>query len=814
MGVFTEIQFASINNRVVENVKNFRYPIDDMFAKQITEHYEKISASHPSIARLQGLNEMVALTLAIEKMNSNPDLTYWIKKYQIQVLKTPKEQELLKRKWEGQTKFGSHQYGVSGGVELTAWALRLQAGDVTALRDAALKTRPNMKSLFWMFNTEWIISIPPDLSSEQVEIALLLEHVEFLKMQNRFNDVLTICNRILTINSQVAEAYYYRGIAWMEKRNYPQALDDFTKDIELDPHSAESFLGRAMVYNFQNKPDRAIADCEKAIELNSHLAFAYFVRGLTYFYCGDYERALADFTFAIEIDSTEALAYALRGITQLFKEQYGIARQDLEKALELDPFGEVGQLAKQWLKSVNLFQRAQYIPAVCELLSLGYSAGKESLPKGRMGFFEQVFWRSALLLASRPGAFSKTLPLPFEESRRIKRAVAEQQFYGNIFEPLVSIAIVDARRAFELALNIEDPYWRACAFLEIGKAHANNLHVKEAMQSLNEAIAIAKKSSQLIVRATVAHQCLLIALWIREIYPDETQQLIQSCKPLVRPKDLPKTNWLSIYLREVFGGMSPTDPAVTECEYAILYLSTLLASTKPEEAAAYIRGIPYKVQRNHIAAFTALDVTASSLPKEDLSGGWIPSDTGEELILLHQNIGLSNRAKELAITLGASEIFGGASSNKTFSQAFIEYHLSNISLPSHFEIVTKWIEQIVNADQVEASSILPSPLEDFPKGAMTIADGLLQQNLNKGLNFLKNPYDLPLITWYSHLDEHKRILNSWAKLVRNLYVVNPNYGISDFEVVVFPTIPSLSVREKNIFSLCLLVVTIFKRRSG
>jgi hypothetical protein len=92
---------------------------------------------------------LVALTEAIKRMEESPDLAFWLRDYRVKQVKIKREVKVLERQEKYQLPRASVVYSgyreLSGGVQLMAIALRLRAGSVTALEEAALKTRYNPK---------------------------------------------------------------------------------------------------------------------------------------------------------------------------------------------------------------------------------------------------------------------------------------------------------------------------------------------------------------------------------------------------------------------------------------------------------------------------------------------------------------------------------------------------------------------------------------------------------------------------------------------------------------------------------------------
>jgi tetratricopeptide (TPR) repeat protein len=327
VGVFTEVLSASFDGKSVEDVKNFVDPVNEEFKKQMSDRYPEVAAAHPSIARLAGLDELVALAWAIEEMDPKPDLTYWLEKYQVKFAATSKQQEVLKRRQE----FGENGFfETAGGVRLVAIAL--QAGDVTALREAVLTTRSETQRLMWTFN-EW--GVPP---SQSGEIAPLFAHALFLDEQRRYDDAITVYDRILKLNPICAGVYTCRGVDYSEKGWYDRAIQDYNNALDLNPNDAYAYCNRGIAYaQGKQRYDRAIQDFDEAVKLNPRYAEAYSNRGVAYSRKGDRGRAIADYDRALAIDANRAEVYSNRGLTYSEKGDYAHALADYERALTLNP---------------------------------------------------------------------------------------------------------------------------------------------------------------------------------------------------------------------------------------------------------------------------------------------------------------------------------------------------------------------------------------------------------------------------------------------------------------------------------------------
>jgi tetratricopeptide (TPR) repeat protein len=104
---------------------------------------------------------------------------------------------------------------------------------------------------------------------------------------------------------------------------------------DLKAAKAESYNEKGITYIARSLYDQAIEAFNQAIEINPRYANAYCIRGFAYENKGEYERALLDYTKTIEINPRHANAYSNRGIVYYYKKEYDKAWEDVHKAQSL-----------------------------------------------------------------------------------------------------------------------------------------------------------------------------------------------------------------------------------------------------------------------------------------------------------------------------------------------------------------------------------------------------------------------------------------------------------------------------------------------
>jgi tetratricopeptide (TPR) repeat protein len=106
--------------------------------------------------------------------------------------------------------------------------------------------------------------------------------------------------------ANLAVTYNNRGMAYLRKGLFDQAITDFNRAILLAPGDFVSYADRGIAYKNKGLYDNAIADYTKAIAIMpataSGLAPTYYNRGLAYELKGQRDLAVADYRAALKID--------------------------------------------------------------------------------------------------------------------------------------------------------------------------------------------------------------------------------------------------------------------------------------------------------------------------------------------------------------------------------------------------------------------------------------------------------------------------------------------------------------------------------
>jgi tetratricopeptide (TPR) repeat protein len=139
---------------------------------------------------------------------------------------------------------------------------------------------------------------------------------------------------------KTAEQWVEDGDAAFALDNYQEAIEAYSKAIELNPNDVLAIATRAAIYGQIGEPEKAMTDFDKAIELSPKLAIAYVSHGMAAYRMEELEKALADFKKAIELDPTDcdahnSLAYVLYDMDRVEE-----AVKHWKKAVELESYAD------------------------------------------------------------------------------------------------------------------------------------------------------------------------------------------------------------------------------------------------------------------------------------------------------------------------------------------------------------------------------------------------------------------------------------------------------------------------------------------
>jgi len=170
--------------------------------------------------------------------------------------------------------------------------------------------------------------------------------------------------------SNLINAHYNRGLAYLKQGGYESAISDFTRVIELDPNDSLAYYNRGNALALTEFHKNAIDDYSRAIELSPEKASLYYSRGLTYQEdSATYDRAIDDFTKAISLNPEDKKSYCFLGITLYKKKNYRAAQKYFGKAISIDPaYAEaVTGRGQAYLRAGNMKKALEDFNDACDM---------------------------------------------------------------------------------------------------------------------------------------------------------------------------------------------------------------------------------------------------------------------------------------------------------------------------------------------------------------------------------------------------------------------------------------------------------------
>ncbi|MGE0269209.1 MAG: tetratricopeptide repeat protein [Candidatus Omnitrophota bacterium] len=147
----------------------------------------------------------------------------------------------------------------------------------------------------------------------------------------------TLWQDVIKKSPQKPRGYLNLGKAYLDRRDYRQALSYLNKSIQLKPQNYDAFNYRGLLLYQQGLLSMAVDDFTRAVEIDSTRTAALVNRGNVYRKIGQYALALSDINQAIEKSPEDFRHYINRGNVYAKMELYGQALADFQKVIKLQP---------------------------------------------------------------------------------------------------------------------------------------------------------------------------------------------------------------------------------------------------------------------------------------------------------------------------------------------------------------------------------------------------------------------------------------------------------------------------------------------
>jgi Flp pilus assembly protein TadD len=158
---------------------------------------------------------------------------------------------------------------------------------------------------------------------------------EELVKTNRHNEAIQEFSRALELNPNFLRAYFARGLAYLHQNRAADAFADFNELVTRQPKNAAALAQRGICHARLHDDEAALADFNKALAMRRDLPGALNGRGLVYFRRKQYPKAIREFTDAIEVSPSFGFAYLNRAHAEEAAGNQKAAQEDIQKAKAL-----------------------------------------------------------------------------------------------------------------------------------------------------------------------------------------------------------------------------------------------------------------------------------------------------------------------------------------------------------------------------------------------------------------------------------------------------------------------------------------------
>jgi tetratricopeptide (TPR) repeat protein len=158
------------------------------------------------------------------------------------------------------------------------------------------------------------------------------------------------------LSAQNARQFYKTGLTFTEAGNHKDAIDQFTKAINIDPEYAQAYVERSRSYEALGDLQNAADDLKRALTFEQKQSELYFDAARLNFSLTHYPYALELINSGLLLDKKSEAAYRLLARIQMAMEDYSNSLVSINKALALKDNSENnfyrGQLSEK-MKNYN-----------------------------------------------------------------------------------------------------------------------------------------------------------------------------------------------------------------------------------------------------------------------------------------------------------------------------------------------------------------------------------------------------------------------------------------------------------------------------
>ena len=150
-------------------------------------------------------------------------------------------------------------------------------------------------------------------------------------------EAIAMLRRVVDEDPNVIDGWFMLGNEFFKAANYPEAIKQFRRALELKPDYDLAIINMANSYRRMGQDDAALAGYEHYVTVDPKNAYVRYQIGEIYLDRKELERADAEFAQALAIDPKLASARVATGVLAFERQQLPQAVQLLKDALALKP---------------------------------------------------------------------------------------------------------------------------------------------------------------------------------------------------------------------------------------------------------------------------------------------------------------------------------------------------------------------------------------------------------------------------------------------------------------------------------------------
>jgi tetratricopeptide (TPR) repeat protein len=194
----------------------------------------------------------------------------------------------------------------------------------------------------------------PAVAAKTAELRKAFDEGVALSREGKYDDSVAAFNRAIALNPKCQDCFYNIGFAYAQKKDYPQAEENYKKALEVKPDYTEAYNGLANIYNAQRKFDLAAEASAKASQLSAAApgalqggnADSLYNEGVILWNGGKIPDAKAKFQAAIAANANHAESHYQLGMALVNEGKLAEAGAEFNTYLKLSPEGPNAATAK------------------------------------------------------------------------------------------------------------------------------------------------------------------------------------------------------------------------------------------------------------------------------------------------------------------------------------------------------------------------------------------------------------------------------------------------------------------------------------